>query len=240
MAHELHVWRPKPKPQFIEARDGGFWLDGKPWKAQGVNYIPASGIGVNDLEFFEYWLDRAPYDPEIVDRDLRRIKAMNLNSISAFIHHRSIPAQNLLDLVRRCEELGLRVNLSLRPGTPLEFRWDEMKAIIEHYRLATNDTVFAYDLAWEPWHGDYGARRKYNADWAVWIAKRYGSMARPRRRGACPCRAITARSPCRQNSPVVPRSSCPWPTVAFLDDLLAAHYGAARQLVRSIDPRGTR
>ena len=26
LRHELGVWEPKAKPEFIEARDGGFWL----------------------------------------------------------------------------------------------------------------------------------------------------------------------------------------------------------------------
>ena len=43
----------KAKPQFIEARDGGFWLGGKPWKAHGVNYMPSSGIGLANGHYFE-------------------------------------------------------------------------------------------------------------------------------------------------------------------------------------------
>jgi hypothetical protein len=72
---------------------------------------------------------------------------MKLNSVSAFIYHRDLGAQHLLDFLFRCQRLGLKVNLSLRPGTPMEFRWTEMQALIEHFRLAENDTVMAYDLA---------------------------------------------------------------------------------------------
>ncbi len=85
LRHELGVWEPKAKPEFIEARDGGFWLRGKPWKAHGVNYMPSSGIGLANGHYFEAWLGRGAYDPEVIERDLRRIKAMNLNAVSVFI-----------------------------------------------------------------------------------------------------------------------------------------------------------
>ena len=53
LRHELGVWEPKAKPQYIEARDGGFWWRGKPWKAHGVNYMPSSGIGLANGQYFE-------------------------------------------------------------------------------------------------------------------------------------------------------------------------------------------
>ena len=66
---------------------------------------------------------------------------MNLNAVSVFIHHESLGAQHLLDLLRRCEALGLHVNQSLRPGTPMDFQWQQMKELIEYYKLAQNDAV---------------------------------------------------------------------------------------------------
>src|ERR1019366_3659565 len=178
LRHELGVWEPKAEPEFIEARDGGFWLRGKPWKVHGVNYMPSSGIGMVNGQYFENWLGRGAYDPEMIERDLRRVKAMNLNSVSVFIHHESLRAQHLLDFLRRGEALGLHVNQSLRPGTPMDFQWRQMKELIEFYRLAQNDTVFAYDLAWEPSHGSYEQQqRAYAQLWTDWVIKRYGSIA---------------------------------------------------------------
>jgi hypothetical protein len=243
LRHELGEWKPKAKPQFIEARDGGFWLRGKPWKANGVNYMPSSGIGLANSHYFEAWLGRGAYDPEVIERDLRRIKAMNLNAVSVFVDHASLRAQHLLDLLRRCEALGLHVSQSLRPGTPMDFRWQQMRELIEYYRLAENDTVFAYDLAWEPSHGGYdGQQRAYGKLWNDWVLRRYGSLTA----------AITGWAS------AIPHSVLPAPQLAvpsmdqltrdgewrklaadyrlFLDDLLREKYGAARQLVRSIDP----
>ncbi len=201
LRHELGVWEPKAKPEFIEARDGGFWLRGKPWKAHGVNYMPSSGIGLANGRYFEQWLGRGAYDPEVIERDLRRVKAMKLNAVSVFIHHESLKSQHLLDLLRRCEALGLHVNQSLRPGTPMNFRWQEMKELIEYYRLAENDTVFAYDLAWEPSHDGYAQQeRAYAGLWNQWVAKRYGSVAAAEKRWGVPAPRAETNSPCHQRA----------------------------------------
>jgi hypothetical protein len=251
LSHPLNVWHPKSQPSFIEAREGSFWLAGNPWKAHGVNYMPSSGIGVGS-EYFEYWLGRGAYDPEVIQRDLERVKAMNLNAVSVFIYHRSLGAQHLLDFLRRCEILGLRVNLSLRPGTPLDFRWAEMKELIEHYRIAQNDTVFAYDLAWEPSHFDHDHQKAYRPAWTAWLRKRYGDLAAAEKSwdvplpDANPSAGPANPAPRETRIGEVPSSfqlfhDGPWRKLvadyrAFLDELLRDKYAEARRLARSIDP----
>jgi hypothetical protein len=178
LAHEVAL--PKARPaanrRFVTARDGDFWLDGKKWYPHGVNYMPSTGIGVEDNEYFEYWLDAKPYDPEFVQRDLERIKEIGFNSVSIFIYHRSLPANNLLDFLRRCDELGLKVNLSLRPGTPMDYKWEEWKEIIEKNRLWEQDVIWAYDIAWEPFFGTEAERRPYDPLWREWLVKKHGSI----------------------------------------------------------------
>ncbi len=239
LEHELNVWRPKARPEFIEERDGGFRLRGQPWKVNGVNYMPATGIGSSRGDYFENWLGKGAYDPEAVERDLCRIKAMNLNAVSIFIDHSELPAQHLLDFLRRCEALGLHVNQSLRPGTPLDFHWHEMKQLIEFYRMAQNDTIFAYDLAWEPEHRD--EQNSYGRDWKNWVVTRYGGVAQAEKVWGVPAPSLDASG----TLAVPPLSKLaqdgPWRILAadyraFLDDELAQKYGEARRLVRSIDP----
>ncbi len=242
LRHDLGVWEPKAKPQFIAARDGGFRLRGKPWKAHGVNYMPSSGIGLANGRYFEAWLGRGPYDPEVIQRDLQRVKALNLNAVSVFVNHESLSAQHLLDLLRRCQALGLHVNQSLRPGTPMDFRWKEMRELIEHFRLARNDAVFAYDLAWEPSHGDQAhQQRAYAKLWTDWVLKRYATLAAAERAWG-QLVAPTNQTP-HLNVPPMSHLTTdgPWRKLVadyrlFLDDLLREKYAAARQLVRSIDP----
>lgn len=235
LEHELQVWRPSSHPAYITARNGQLWLEGRPWKAHGVNYMPSSGIGL-DGTYFEHWLGRGAYDPEVIERDLGRIRSMDMNSVSVFIYYQSLGAQHLLDFLRRCQRHGLRVNQSLRPGTPMEFRWSEMKALIEHYRLAENDTIFAYDLAWEPSHYDHRYERGYQAAWKEWGLKRHGSLEKARQ----------AWRFSEANFEDVPKSEWliqdgPWRGVVieyrtFLDEWVGKKYAEARALVRSVDP----
>jgi hypothetical protein len=242
LSHELGVWKAKPKPEFIRAGQGGLWLGGKPWKAHGVNYMPSTGIGVANDHFFEHWLGRGSYDPAVVERDLERVKAMNLNAVSIFIAHESLPAQNLLDFFRRCERLGLRVNQSLRPGTPMDFRWQEMKELIEFYRMPQNDVIFAYDLAWEPSHGDHNAQeRAYAGLWHDWVLARYGSVAEAEKVWGVPA-SPNPTHPDRAGVPPMAHllNDGPWRRMAadyrrFLDEQLHQHYAEARRLVGSID-----
>jgi hypothetical protein len=255
LRHELGVWQPRTRPKFIEARDGGFWLGGKPWKAHGINYMPSSGIALANGRYFEYWLGRGAYDPEVIERDLRRVKAMNLNAVSVFIHYTSLDAQHLLDFLRRCDALGLRVNQSLRPGTPMAFQWDQMKELIEFYQLARNDTVFAYDLAWEPSHGGYSEQQhNYAGLWHEWALKKYGSLSAATNAWGVPAPPMiltprTALTPpparvSRLSLDVPPMSQLtadgPWRKLVadyrfFLAALLHEKYSVARDLIRSID-----
>jgi len=236
---ELHVWRAKSEPRFIESRDGGFWLGGKPWKAHGVNYMPSSGVGQANYQIFEHWLGAAGYDPEVIERDLRRINAMNMNSVSVFIDHQSLPAQNMLDFLRRCEAIGLYVNLSLRPGTPMDFQWAKIREMIEKLRLRENDALFAYDLAWEPSHYTHEYQKRYVPAWKEWIGRRHGSIQAAEK-------AWGVAGPSEDGQFSVPEArqlieDGPWRKMVadyrlFLDDMLREKYAEARRLVKSVDP----
>jgi hypothetical protein len=255
--HELHVWRPSPNRHFITTRDGSFFLAGKPWKAHGVNYMPSSGIGLTNGQMFEHYLSSMSYDPEIIDRDLRRIKAMNLNAVSVFLYREWMEANNLLDLLRRCRDLGLHVNLSLRPGDPMHFEWAGVREMIEHYRLKDNDTVFAYDLGWETSHYDREYQQKtYGRQWQQWVQKRYGSIEAAEKAWSFSLSSPSPGTPGEGKAVAfsdragegltVPESNHllddgPWRKMvidyrAFLDEITARDYGRARDLVRSIDP----
>ncbi len=239
LAHPLLVWRPAVRPSFVTAKAGDFWLDGRRWYPHGVNYMPSSGMGIEDGPYFEYWLDPQPYDPDVIQRDLEDVKAIGLNMVSVFIYHRSLQSHNLFDLLVRCRRLGLKVNLSLRPGTPMEFRWEEMKALIERHGLAQDDTVFAYDLAWEPRFGVYDARRRWDGDWEQWLVKRYGSLDAAEKAWGFPVPRSEGKVTGPSNQQVA--HDGPWTKMSaayrrFVDDLLHEKYAEARRLVRTVDP----
>ncbi len=155
-----YIWEPKAEKHFITIKDGEFMLDGKRWRAHGVNYMPSSGIGTEDGAYFEHWIGARSYDPEIIDRDLDHIKEMGLNAVSIFCYTGYEKDGNLLDILRRLDARGIKANVGLRPGLPSWFEWARIKGIIENARLAENDTVFAYDIAWEPMFGTHDDRKQ--------------------------------------------------------------------------------
>ncbi len=239
--HDIHVWRPKPasKRSDVTVEQGNFMLDGERWRPHGVNYMPSSGIGIEWWEYFEYWVGAAAYHPKVIQRDLERCAAMGFNSLSIFIHYPSMNAQNLLDLLRRMETLGLKANLSLRPGTPMDFPWDIVSEMIEYYRLAENDTVFAYDLAWEPQFRDW-ERDPFNPEWKAWIVERYGSLENAEADWGHPV-PRDAMGKVITFSPHMIGDDGPWKVMIaayrrFLDTLLYEKYAEARRLVRTVDP----
>ena len=77
LEHDLGVWRPKENPQYVTTRDGDFYLDGQKWYPFGVNHMPSSGIGTEDYRFFEHYLSRRAYDPDIFDQ-LPRVNVEHL------------------------------------------------------------------------------------------------------------------------------------------------------------------
>ena len=239
LIHDIYEWNPKPDLQPIKVEKGDFTLDGKPWFPYGVNYMPSSGIAREEGEPFEQWLGPRGYDPEIVGRDLRRIKDMGMNMVSVFLYHQSHPWGNLIDFLRQCEENDLRVNLSLRPGTPLEFEWDKVREMIEGNRLASNNVVFAYDLAWEPHFEGFEDRSRYTQEWNDWIGKKHGGLEAAFTAWGFKTDLIHGLFPVPQSKQWY--ESGPWDRMAldygdFLNDLLQEHYSKARNLVRSIDP----
>lgn len=237
--HEAYVWTPKAKKEFITVKDGDFMLNGKRWRANGVNYMPSSGIAIEDGPYFEDWIGFRAYDPEVIERDIRHMKDIGLNSVSIFAYHSSIKAQNLLDLLRRLDNHGMKANLSMRPGTPMDFLWPQMKEIIQHYKLKENDTVFAYDLAWEPWHGTHDARKTWDGDWVKWVTERYGSIENAEKDWGC---SITRDESGKITNPNPENFADDKDHVMiaayrrFLDTILYKKYDAARRLVKSIDP----
>ena len=239
VTHEVNVWKPKKNKEFVTIKDGDFVLNGKPWKAHGVNYMPSSGVGTEDGEYFEHYLSARSYDPEVFQRDIEHVKDMGYTAVSIFVYSGHEKAQNLLDLIRRLDSLGLKVNLSLRPGTPMDFLWPQIGDIIKHSRLDENDTVFAYDLAWEPSFGHHEDRKIWDGEWEKWIIERYGSIENAEKDWgfAVPSEDEKITNPL----PHQIDTDGEWRRMTaayrrFLDTLLYKKYSAARRLVRSVDP----
>jgi len=253
LAHQIHVWAPPAHPDWVTIKpDGHFSLDDRLWRVNGVNYMPSSGIGQDNGALFEQWLSAAAYDPAVVERDLTHIAGLGLNAVSVFLYDGSIPAQNLLDLLRRCREHHLRVNLSLRPVVSdylqeagrdeAERRaWKTFSSIITSYHLAQNDTVFAYDIDWEPDFARYGRQRRTDADWAAWVNARYGAVAAAEQSWGVPAPRdkegrLTGPSGASLTQTGGPETKLIAAYRRFLDDWLAETYGFPARRIRAIAP----
>lgn len=239
--HDISRFTPRPVAQrdFVTSRAGDFYLHGKKWYVHGVNYMPSTGIGIEDQPYFENWMGARSYDPEFIQRGLQRCCDMGLNSVSIFIHHEALAANNLLDILRRCDQLGLRVNLSLRPGTPLNYKWSQWREIIEQTRLMDLDVIYAYDIAWEPFFGRLEERRRYDPLWQKWIVQTYGSVERAEQVWQTPAPRFQnhVSSPSREQL----RKDGPQRRMVadyrhFVDQLIHFFYQAAADRIRSIDP----
>ncbi|MCL6518984.1 MAG: hypothetical protein K6T99_04075 [Armatimonadetes bacterium] len=240
VTHEVGVWKPKKEKHFVTIKNGEFMLDGKRWRPCGVNYMPSSGIGIEDGNYFEHYLSARSYDPEVFQRDIEHIKDLGYNAVSIFVYSGYEKAQNLNDLLRRLEKLGLKANLALRPGTPMNFLWPQIGEIIKNARLMDNDTIFAYDLAWEPSFGHQRDRVIWDGEWEKWIIERYGSIENAENDWGF---AVPRDKNGKVTNPLPHQidSSGPWNRMTaayrrFLDTLLYKKYSAARRLVRSVDP----
>jgi lysophospholipase L1-like esterase len=238
--HEVHVWRPKAAKQFVSVRDGHFEIDGQLWRPHGVNYMPSSGIGTEDGLYFEHWMGARSYDPDIIERDLEHVKDMGLDAVSIFIHRDSLEAQNLLDLLRRLDAMGLKANLSLRPGTPMDYDWKPIHEIIEHYRLWDNDCIFAYDLDWEPVMGNHATRTKWDNLWRTWIIERYASIDNAEKDWDYAVPRDASGAVTNPSDEQITQNGAWRRMVAayrrFVDVLVYEKYSAARRLVLGVDP----
>lgn len=239
VSHKIHVWRPKQKKEFMTIKDGELMLNGKRWRAHGVNYMPSSGIGIEDGEYFEHWIGAKSYDPEVIARDLDHCKQMGLNSVSAFVYTGYDKDQNMLDFLRLVEERGMKANIGLRPGMPHWFDAEKMHNLIKMLRLAENDTVFAYDIAWEPMWGTHRERKRWDADWEKWIIERYGSVENAEKDWGYP----VPREDGKITNPdtIHITSKGDWNVMVaayrrFLDFLVYKQYSEAVWIIKSVDP----
>ncbi len=242
--HGAHVWEPDEAISPITIENAEFMKDGERWRAHGVNYMPSSGIATEDWPYFEFWMGARSYDPEIIQRDLEMVRDMGLNSVAVFVYHASMEDQNLLDLLRRCEELGLYVNLSMRHeyNTP-KSGWDQLGPriveLIEYYRLTEHNIVFKYDIAWEPMWMTHTHRQEFDDQWEAWIIERYGSIENAERDWGFPVPRDDDGHVTNPDATQI-REDGPWVRMVaayrrFLDMLVYKYYSRARTLIREVD-----
>ena len=186
---EISYWAPKPAEErsFIYTEDGYFKKDGDIISFFGVNYMPSYGMAEANGSYFEHYVSDAAYDPTVISYDLARIKDIGMNAVSIFVYYDHVKnCNNILDLINKCEQLGIYVDLSIRPyAYPLreDYSYEQVQTMVQRLRFHENDNIIAYDIAWEPRIGTYQStsmyigRQHWDEDWVEWIEDNYGSLS---------------------------------------------------------------
>lgn len=183
---EVYVEKLESERKYVTAVGKDLYLDGAVWKCFGVNYMPSTGIALVGDDY-EKWVSPAAFDIDVVSKDLRRIKDIGFNAVSVFAYDVAIGNNTLLTLLRLCERYGLKVFFSFREfANPVTFVGSNEQLIrdmITGCRLAGNDTLIGYDIAWETMPGGYGpcwcndlGMMAFDEVWSKWVVDNYGSL----------------------------------------------------------------
>jgi len=174
LVHEIGIlpWTPESRKEFVTIKDGDFWLRGEKWYPLGVNYWPLYVSGMGRDEYWSHWLAQGNYDPELVEPDLKQLKEWGATALSISSGDKNC-VRNTLDFMRRCRKYDIHINMYI----------GENFQLIKQGRFDLNDTLFAYDVAWEPswgtYDGSYGnqkGRKGFEREWKDWVIEKYGSV----------------------------------------------------------------
>lgn len=169
------------KEDFIRVENGNFRLNGKNWYMYGFNYFPLYQVS---LELNDYWrgaFDRSNYIPSEVEKDLKHMKALGMNTVSIRIDSSSFEKliDPLRDFFHRCARLGLKVMMSFCNITnPLYFDECAFEEFMRQLGVSDDPTLFAHDIFWESGGGFFSGfySRRFSEEWCEWLLDSYGSF----------------------------------------------------------------
>ena len=221
----------------VTVKDGDFYLRGKKWYPVGINYWPQCCSGTDPKTFrTTFWEDPGQYDPEWVNLDLDQLVSLGMNSIS--IQYPNVEcARPVMDLLERCRERGIKVNVSAN-GHPISGKPEKAAGLAAAAHFAENDTVYTYDLAWEPHLGAYAERKELDPRWNRWLEDRYGSVANAEKDWNF---SVTENGAATGPTDEQLMKDGPWKTMVaayrrFADDIISQGYGRSVRVISRVDP----
>lgn len=253
LIHDITIYENKPVEErrfaHIKPGENEIYIDNKPVRFFGVNYMPSSSAGVEHWEELEHYVSRFAYDPDIMETDLKRVKDIGMNSVSIFMHYNpSIHSNNILHLVSLCQKYGLYADVSIRPkADPFDFNEQEVREMITKYRFQENDTVVAYDIAWERYvgtyqecYGNFKGRKSFDAAWRKFLINHYGSFEKAEEIFACKLPRNEQGDVIGVSDDMLREDGNHNIMVAvfrrFIDEKVAYAHIKAMQFIKSIDP----
>ena len=170
---------PDPPSAFVRIEKDNFVIGGKPWYPSGVNFYPIYGVaGMESNDFQTGWGNRRFYDPVLVEEAILDAKSAEMNMLS--VHpsdFRTLDFRAIRDLLYRCRKHEMKLNLFASAASPLQFREDLLRQLIEEARLRHHASLFCYDIIWEPTNYIYSPnfRERFRPEWNRWLEGQYGS-----------------------------------------------------------------
>jgi len=238
LTHEFRVIALPSSKRFVTVRKGRFCLNGKEWHPHGVNYWPSYVAGMEAAQYWGHWLSPAFYDPETVEKDLALLQRLGANAVSVQLN---APEQvrPLNDFLARAKSHGILANVFINGAHPLHPDEKLVASLIRQGRLAENDGIFAYDIAWEPALGRRDQRRNWNRDWNRWIIEQYDSLEKAIEQWGFRPEILDGLADNPADDQLM--NDGPWRIYVaayrrFADDFISRRYGRITRLIRKLDP----
>lgn len=172
---------PDDPSEFVRVEGDDFVLGGRKWYPFGVNFYPVYSVaGMRPDDYRDGWGSRRFYDPAQVEEAILDAKAAGLNMLS--VHpsdNQRLEPGAIRDFLYRCRKHGMKVNLFLGAASPVDFKAEELKRLIDAMRLPGDSTLFCYDIVWEASNFLFRAdfREKFLPAWNLWVERCYSDRA---------------------------------------------------------------
>jgi len=224
---------------FVQARQGRFWLGDAQWHPHGCNFWPLYVSGSEPSAYSAHWLTPGNYQPLLVQEDIELAQRLGMTSFSVILSAvDQLPPFN--DFAARCLAHGIRLNVYLAGAHPAHFDQTLVRELITKGRLADNEAIWAYDIAWEPRWGRQDERTRYDADYRQWITDQYGDIEAAEKVWGGPANQDEGGNPTAPTDAQITQDG-PWRAMVaayrrFVDDYLNAKYLHACSVIRQLDP----
>jgi hypothetical protein len=205
-----------------------FSLDKRAVFLLGVRYEPSAWSARDDEA---HWLDPGQFDPYYMERDLARLAGGGINAL-VIDYRREDQAPQLRCLIREATARNLWLYLSVAGLDPLEPDFALAQRLIDAADLCNERRVFGFELSRRDCFGSAGDRRRYDGEWASWLADQFGSVEH--------AEAVLGQPVWRDGERVTgppdaalledgPQRTLVAAYRRFLDDLLSSRYGLVRR-----------
>jgi acyl-CoA thioesterase I len=239
---------------FIEVVGNEFELNGNTWRPFGIHYWPLSAETQDTSTITNHWLHETNYNIGVTGSDLQKINSFGFNTVGIQLKQ-GLSCTQINTFLNQAKTNNLKVFIFLPSCDPQKsYIWNaRLKDFDKKLNFSTctkyisdcgfknNDTIFAYDIAWEPRMGssniDY-----YNYAWTEWLKEKYGNLETARTSIGYAfqfdsdgyVKAPTSTEVCGNTGTA--RNIFAHNYLKFNDDFIARNYSDAYNAIKNVDP----